>query len=127
MNTYGGVSALYGGERSASRPGCFTLKETAPDIHYIGGWAAKGLSGLCGEEKTLLSLPGIESQLLGRPGRSLVAATTDRTVRDTLHNDGKETISDNIMVFITQNSDSQFRPSWPHASSSNFSCDGKVF
>jgi hypothetical protein len=32
------TSALEGGERSASRPGRFTPKETAPGTHWIGGW-----------------------------------------------------------------------------------------
>jgi hypothetical protein len=31
-------SALDGGEWSASRPCRFTLKETALDAHWIGGW-----------------------------------------------------------------------------------------
>jgi hypothetical protein len=47
MKTYGGVdvqihisliSAIYGGELSASRPGRFTLGERDPGIHCIGGW-----------------------------------------------------------------------------------------
>jgi hypothetical protein len=32
--------ALVGGERSASRPGCFTLKERPPSTHWILGWVA---------------------------------------------------------------------------------------
>jgi hypothetical protein len=32
------ASALGGGERPASRPGCFTPKETAPGTHCTGGW-----------------------------------------------------------------------------------------
>jgi hypothetical protein len=32
------TSALDGGEWSASRPGCFTPRERAPDIHWIGDW-----------------------------------------------------------------------------------------
>jgi hypothetical protein len=47
MKTYGGVDVqshifltltLVGGEFSASRPGCFTPRERAPDPHWIGGW-----------------------------------------------------------------------------------------
>jgi hypothetical protein len=47
MKAYGGVdvqihifltSALVGGEWSASRPGRFTPRETAPGTHCIGGW-----------------------------------------------------------------------------------------
>jgi hypothetical protein len=30
--------ALYGGERSASRPGRLTPTERAPDTHWRGGW-----------------------------------------------------------------------------------------
>jgi hypothetical protein len=33
------ISALDGGEWSASRPGCFTPGETAPGTHSIGEWA----------------------------------------------------------------------------------------
>jgi hypothetical protein len=32
------ISALDGGEWSASRPGRFTPRERAPDTHCIGGW-----------------------------------------------------------------------------------------
>jgi hypothetical protein len=32
------ISALDGGEWSASRPGRFTPRERAPSIHWIGGW-----------------------------------------------------------------------------------------
>jgi hypothetical protein len=32
------TSALNGGEWSASRPGRFTPRETAPGTHWIGGW-----------------------------------------------------------------------------------------
>jgi hypothetical protein len=37
-STHSLTSALDGGERSASRPGCFTPWERAPDTHWIGGW-----------------------------------------------------------------------------------------
>jgi hypothetical protein len=36
--THSLTSALDGGERSASRPGRFTPRETAPGTHWIGGW-----------------------------------------------------------------------------------------
>jgi hypothetical protein len=32
------ISALDGGEWSASRPGRFTPRERAPGTHWIGGW-----------------------------------------------------------------------------------------
>jgi hypothetical protein len=32
------VSALAGGEWSASRPGRFTLRERASGTHWLGGW-----------------------------------------------------------------------------------------
>jgi hypothetical protein len=32
------TSALHGDEWSVSRPCLFTLGETAPDTHWIGGW-----------------------------------------------------------------------------------------
>jgi hypothetical protein len=32
------TSALAGGEWSASRPGRFIPRETAPGFHWIGGW-----------------------------------------------------------------------------------------
>jgi hypothetical protein len=32
------ISALVGGEWSASRPGHFTPGERAPGAHWIGGW-----------------------------------------------------------------------------------------
>jgi hypothetical protein len=35
---YSLTSALYWGERSASRPGRLTPKQRAPDSHWIGGW-----------------------------------------------------------------------------------------
>jgi hypothetical protein len=37
-STHSLTSALDGGEWSASHPGRFTPKETAPDTHWIGGW-----------------------------------------------------------------------------------------
>jgi hypothetical protein len=37
-STHSLTSALDGGVWSASRPGRFTSREKAPDIHWIGGW-----------------------------------------------------------------------------------------
>jgi len=36
------ISALDGGERSASRPDRLTPKERAPGTHWIGGWVGPG-------------------------------------------------------------------------------------
>jgi hypothetical protein len=79
MKAYGGMdvyihaflnSALAGGEWSASRPGCFTSGERTPDTHWIGGWVdpRAGLDDM--EERTFLTLPGLELRPLGRPARS---------------------------------------------------------
>jgi hypothetical protein len=40
MKTYSSTWALDGGEWSASRPGCFTFRETALGTHWIGGWVS---------------------------------------------------------------------------------------
>jgi hypothetical protein len=48
------TSALDGGEWSASRPSRFT-----PGTHWKGGWVGSR-AGRCGEDKNLLSQPGIE-------------------------------------------------------------------
>jgi hypothetical protein len=37
-STHSLISALDGGEWSASRPGRFTPRERAPGTHWIGGW-----------------------------------------------------------------------------------------
>jgi hypothetical protein len=37
-STHSLTSALDGGEWSSSRPGHFTLRERAPDVHWIAGW-----------------------------------------------------------------------------------------
>jgi hypothetical protein len=64
------TSALAGGEWSASRPGRFTPGETAPGIHWIGGWEdpRAGLDDV--EKRKFLTLPGLELQPFGRPFRS---------------------------------------------------------
>jgi hypothetical protein len=55
------TSALDGGEWSASRPGCFTLRERAPGTNWIGECVGPK-AGLDAMEKIrTLSLPGIES------------------------------------------------------------------
>jgi hypothetical protein len=79
MKAYGGAhvyihifltSALVGGEWSPSRPGHLTPGERAPGTHWIGGWVNPrvGLKDL--EKRKLLTLPGLELRLLGRPARS---------------------------------------------------------
>jgi hypothetical protein len=54
------TSALAGGEWSASRPGRFTSRESAPDTHWIGGWVGPtaGLDDV--EKRTFLTLTGLE-------------------------------------------------------------------
>jgi hypothetical protein len=60
------TSALMRGEWLASRPGCFTRGERAPDSYYIGCWV--GLqSQRYGEEKHPFPLPGVEPR---RPAHS---------------------------------------------------------
>jgi len=49
------TSALDGGTLSASRSGCFTPRETAPDTYWTGGWV--DWSGYGGEEKSTQPLP----------------------------------------------------------------------
>jgi hypothetical protein len=79
METYGGVevqihlfltSALFGGEWSASRPGCFAPGERIPDTHWIGRWVGPraGLDDV--EGRKILLLLGLELQHFGRPARS---------------------------------------------------------
>jgi hypothetical protein len=46
------ISALVGGEWSASRPGRFTPGERAPGTHWIGGWVGPR-AGLDDLEKIL--------------------------------------------------------------------------
>jgi hypothetical protein len=79
MNAYGRVdvyshifliSALAGGEWSASRPGRFTPEERDPGTHWIGGWIGPraGLDDM-GNWK-FLPPSGLELRGLGRPARS---------------------------------------------------------
>jgi hypothetical protein len=66
------ISALDGGEWSASRPGrALPPAKGPPGIHFTGGWV--GLrAGLDTEArgKILLPLPGIEPRSSGRPSRN---------------------------------------------------------
>jgi hypothetical protein len=75
MKAYGGVdvqihifltSALAGGEWSTWRPWCFTPGETAPGVHWLGGWVVPkvGLDDV--EKRKFLTLPGLELRSLGR-------------------------------------------------------------
>jgi hypothetical protein len=52
------TSALVGGVWSASHPGHFTLGETAPGTHWIGGWVGRraGLDDV--EKRKFFTLPG---------------------------------------------------------------------
>jgi hypothetical protein len=58
------TSALAGGEWSASRPGCFTPGQKAPDTYWIGGWVDDV------EKRKFLTLQGLELRPLGRPACS---------------------------------------------------------
>jgi hypothetical protein len=60
------ITALVGGEWSASRPDCFTPGERALGTHWIGDWVDPkvGLDDV--EKKKFLTLPGPELRLLGR-------------------------------------------------------------
>jgi hypothetical protein len=79
MKTYGVVdvqihifliSALAGGEWSASCPGRFTPGETAPGTHWIGGWVdpRAGLNDM--EKMKFLTFSKLELQPLGCPALS---------------------------------------------------------
>jgi hypothetical protein len=64
------ISALAGGEWSASRPVHFTPGERAPGTHWIGGWVdpTAGLDDV--EKRKFFTLPGLELRSLGSPARS---------------------------------------------------------
>jgi hypothetical protein len=64
------ISALAGGERSASRHNRFTPGEKFPHTHGIGGWVDRR-AGLDDVKKIkFLTLQGLELQHLGHPARS---------------------------------------------------------
>jgi hypothetical protein len=65
------TSKAGGGELSVSSPGRLT-----PGIHLIGtwGWGTQSLSWCCGEEKNLLTLPGLELRLVHPMTQKLIAA-----------------------------------------------------
>jgi hypothetical protein len=62
--------ALVGGEWSASRPGRFTPRESAPGTHLIEGWVdpRAGLDDV--QKRKFLTLPGLELRPLRRPASS---------------------------------------------------------
>jgi hypothetical protein len=64
------TSALVGGEWSASSPCLFTSGERTLGAYWIRGWVGPraGLDDV--EKRKFLTLPGLELQFLGRPGRS---------------------------------------------------------
>jgi hypothetical protein len=67
------AAALYGNERSASRPHRFTSLESDPDPYWIGGWVGSTAGvDVMGKRIVFLPLTGIEPRLL-RLARSLVA------------------------------------------------------
>jgi hypothetical protein len=79
MKAYGGVavqihifliSALAGGEWSASRPGHCTPGERVSGTHWIGGWVDPRASLDDVEKRKFLILPGLEIRPLGRAARS---------------------------------------------------------
>jgi hypothetical protein len=76
MKAYGGVdvyvfltSALAGSELSASRPYRFTPGERASGTHWRGGWVDRRAGPDILEKRKVLTLPGLELLLLGRPAR----------------------------------------------------------
>jgi hypothetical protein len=64
------ISALAGGEWSASSSCRFIPRERARGAHLIGGWVGPwaGLDDL--EKRKFLTLPGLKLWPLGRPARS---------------------------------------------------------
>jgi hypothetical protein len=129
MKTYGGVSALDGGEWSASCLYCFTLWETFLRTHYVEGWGegvAPELIWTLWRKETLLSLPGIEPRILGHPGRILVTIPTDRTASGALNKGWRSADIWNNMVSTAQNRNWFLPPLWPHLSRSKFSCDRQL-
>jgi hypothetical protein len=64
------ISALVGGEWSASCPGRFTPGEIVPRTHWIGGWMDRRTCLDDMENGKFLTLTGLEQQLLGHPACS---------------------------------------------------------
>jgi hypothetical protein len=62
--------ALFGGEWSASCPGCFIPGERAPGTHLIGGWVGPRTHLDDLEKRKISSLPGLELGPLGCPACS---------------------------------------------------------
>jgi hypothetical protein len=63
------ISALVGGEWSASRPRRFIPRERTPDTHWIGGWVDPKAGLDIVEKRKFLTLPKIELRILCRPAR----------------------------------------------------------
>jgi hypothetical protein len=63
------ISALVGGEWSASRPGRFIPGERAAATHWIGGWVGPRVGQNDVEKRKFLNLPGLELRPLRRPAR----------------------------------------------------------
>jgi hypothetical protein len=61
------ISALVGGESSASRPDRFTPGERAPATHWIGGWVGPTVGLEDVEKRKFLPPPGFELRPLGSP------------------------------------------------------------
>jgi hypothetical protein len=80
------TSALDGCEWSASRPSLFTLSN---HCSYRRLSRLQGQYGHCGEEKNLLSLPGIEQEFLGQPTCSLVIELPRMISKGTLRKHSK--------------------------------------
>jgi hypothetical protein len=79
METYGGadvyihvflISALVGGEWSASRPGRFTTRKKAPGTHCVRGWVGHRIWLDDVEKEKILPPWGLEIRPLGHPARS---------------------------------------------------------
>jgi hypothetical protein len=79
MKAYGGVdvlvhvilaSALARGEWSISHPCRFTLGERATSTHWIRGWVGTKTGLDMVENKTFLTLLGLELRIHNRPARS---------------------------------------------------------
>jgi hypothetical protein len=79
MKTYEGVdicihvflsSALFGGEWSASLPGCFTPRKEPQGTHWTGSCMGPRTGLENAKRRKILPLPGLEIRGFGRPARS---------------------------------------------------------